>query len=70
MSSRTGSLYALVGDERRASREVWRVDLATSEVNVLAQFVAEPASNRGDRCPRHGLAIGATPCTCIAGRSS
>lgn len=59
LATRDGALYAIVGDARRAPREVWRVDLATSEVNVLGHFVAEPWPHGGGY-PRHGLAIGRT----------
>lgn len=59
LATRDGALYAIVGDTRRAPREVWRLDLASSQVHVLGHFVADPWPH-GSGYPRLGLAIGRT----------
>jgi hypothetical protein len=61
LASHDGALYAIIGDARGASREIWRVDLATSEVKVLGHFVTEDG-------PRHGLAIGRNAVYVYGGR--
>lgn len=54
---RDAALYAIIGDARRAPREIWRVDLVTSEVDVLGRFAAERLPHGGEYW-HHGLAVG------------